>query len=336
MNTISQTKTFFEVSSKCIPKQLQKLYAFGFQALSIQPIRSLNSNARCTVRNQHTAESKIYRLVSNKRFVEHIPKILKALQLLKKDDVVIIDFSNFKNGKQILMFAVQTRKGRAIPIYFEEITYPIQKGSQNLFIWNAMKNFLKLVDMKVRFVFDRGFAIPFLVKKLVKHKIIFYIRIKKRKSTYPTCGKRAAENLHFKDTDVWIYENNLRVVRTDRRKEVKEPWYIVTNDFVSSRKEIISVYYFRFEVEELFKDAKHFFRMEFLRIRKPETLIVVLWFVILGIWLSWFLHQTLGKGKRCAKRKKNTYSVSISQFWLERLMLDMRQSIIPKPAPRAP
>jgi hypothetical protein len=53
-------------------------------------------------------------------FKEHLRELALAIELK-----VAVDFSDFGNGFQVLMFAKQTRKGRALPLYFEILRYPI-------------------------------------------------------------------------------------------------------------------------------------------------------------------------------------------------------------------
>lgn len=150
--------------------------------LALCKIASLRANARISRLTWNTAKSKIYRLTSNPKFLWIFPKLIKLLNIVRPKDTIAVDFSDFGSGIQVLMFAKQTKKGRTIPVYFETLKYPITKGSQNLFIIQAIDNFKKLIGFKVKFVFDRGFASPYIVEYLAKNKDIFYIRIKKGKS----------------------------------------------------------------------------------------------------------------------------------------------------------
>ena len=70
-----------------------------------------------------------------------------------------------------------------------------------------------------------------------------------------------------------------------KNRRAREPWFILTNDFHSSRSKIIKVYYHRFEIEETFKDIKHIWEYKRTRLRKPNSLKVLLWLVCIGIAL---------------------------------------------------
>ena len=80
------------------------------------------------------------------------------------------------------------------------------------------------------------------------------------------------------------YGRNLCLIVSPNKENVKEPWYIITNDFNKSAEEICDIYYHRFEIEEFFKDAKHLYGLEKIKFKTVRSLKMVLWFVILGFW----------------------------------------------------
>lgn len=173
----------------------KKRLRFGFEVMTIKPLQSLNANAREVMMKRKTAETKIHRVVHTRYFEKLFPSLITSLRLIKKGDFINIDFSEFQ-GRQVLMFAKQTRQGRAIPLYFEFIRYPIEEGSQNLFIKQAIANFLQIIKVPVHLVFDRGFAIPHLVKFLMERNIPFTIRIKKGKHVEYHELKKSVSHLH--------------------------------------------------------------------------------------------------------------------------------------------
>ncbi|GEM_PF-6098941 len=129
-----------------VPKKQLHLFRFGIASLTLSPFQSLNSNARMTVSNMHTAYTKMYRLTKQKRLLQVFAHILKSLQFVHPESIVVIDFSTFC-GFQVLTFAVQTHMGRTIPLYFEIITYPItEPTSQNIFIQQTIKHFGEILD----------------------------------------------------------------------------------------------------------------------------------------------------------------------------------------------
>jgi len=334
-NIVQHSNKFLQVVKPVFPKKIHKLLEFGFKSLSIQRIISLNSNARSIIVNHHTAESKAYRLTKNLRFVKLFPKLLIKLKLIKDGDIIAIDFSDF-HGMQVLMFAKQTRKGRTIPLFFDVIVYPIQKGSQNIFIKNTISEFFKIVyPLNVKLVFDRGFAIPTLIKYLAKNKVIFYIRIKSiKRMAFKNKFKKAREfkkGIYF----VEAYDSKLSLTVTAKpnnqnTNKLEEPWYIISSDLESEKENIQEIYYYRFEIEEFFKDAKRKFGLEDTIFRKINNFKTALWFVILGFWLHQYLEEHIESAKNVIKKCKDSFNQSITHYWLEQIKFSLLAPMLSK------
>ena len=317
MNILKQKWNFLNNTKTHVPLQISKLYQFGLQVLTARSIVSLRSNARLLPLNWNTAKSKVYRLVSNTRIPLVFLNILQSLSLVHEKDIVAVDFSDFGNGFQVLMFAKQTKRGRAIPLYFEILRYPIQKGSQNLFIIKTIKNFKNIIGFKPKLVFDRGFACPYIVKYLAQNKYIFIIRIKKAKSYSDLHSKEIllAKNSLKKDLMIYMYWSRLRLIISDKVSH-DDPWYLITNDFTSSRKKIIEIYYHRFEIEEFFRDAKRLLNLEHVRFEKELSLKTSLWFAILGIWFFSTLDQKMDEND---ERSRKVMRLSSVRYFFEKL-----------------
>lgn len=319
-----------------ISKRHQKLFSFGFEALTIRPFVSLNGNSRVTVENRSTAESKIYRLSSQGKMLSYFPGLVTKLNLVTENDTVNVDFSDF-GGFQVLTFAKQTQMGRALPLYFSTITYPIEsEGSQTIFIKQTIKEFVKYLGFKPHMVFDRGFESPYLVPFLVKEQIPFTIRFKKDKHILYNLKEIPMRNLPWfeKDAMVTIYQEyeldqKLRVVVSEKQSErvdsegKVESWYLITNDYKALKEQIVAQYYFRFEIEETFKDLKHVNDLaSFYRIRKEQTFKILLWFCMLAIWLSFLISGTRSylveriQGKKCKM-------LSVTRYLQESIQLEL-------------
>jgi hypothetical protein len=297
MTILKQSYDFLQ--DKILPnisKRHKSLFSFGFEALTIRPFVSLNGNARTSVKGRSTAESKAYRLVSKAKILSYFPGLVTSLGLVTEVDVVNVDFSTF-GGFQVLTFAKQTHLGRALPLYFATITYPIESaGSQTI------REFISLLGFAPHLVFDRGFESPYLVPFLVKEKIPFTIRFKKDKHILYNLKEIPMCNLPWfeKDCKVEVYENtNLRVVVSEKLSErvdsegKEEAWYLITNDYTASKEQIVAQYYFRFEIEETFKDLKHVNSLaSFYRIKKEQTFKILLWFCMLAVWISFLISGT--------------------------------------------
>lgn len=276
-----------------------------------------------TVDNRNTAESKAKRLVKNEKFLRYFPAFIKQLSLVKPGDRINVDFSTFC-GFQVLTFAKQTNLGRAIPVYIAAIIYPIENpGSQTQFIIAEVKKCIQLLGCSVHFIFDRGFELPYLANALIEHRIHFTIRMRKDKHIFYHMKEIPLRNLPWFTDDalVSIYGKTLRVVRSEKKKGMEEPWYLLTNDTESTKDKIIADYYFRFEIEETFKDLKHIFELnKFYTIKKKQTFLILLWFFILSIWLSFLLEKT--KYYIIERITQNKHKkLSITRFFFEQIQL---------------
>lgn len=329
MNIVNQSYAFLQ--NRLLPMIAPKhkgLFAFGFEALTLRPYISLNGNARMTVFNRNTAETKIYRLVSNSKLLPYFSALVSNLHLIKPGDCINVDFSTFC-GFEVLTFAKQTNLGRAIPLCVAAITYPINDpGSQTLFVINEIKKFVISIGFTPTFIFDRGFESPFIIAFLLKESIPFIVRVKQGKFVVHKGLELPLKNLPWfeKDTSINCYNQKLRIVVSEKKQDMEEPWYLLTNILVSSKEELIASYYFRFEIEETFKDLKHILDMKtFYRIKKKQTFSILLWFYILSIWLSFLLKRTkryLAQRAYLNKHKK----LSIVRFFAESIQLELFKS----------
>jgi len=335
MNIVKASNDFLQSLIPTFQPKIHTLLEFGFKSISLQRIVSLNSNARSSVSNPHTAESKIFRLTKTIRFLKYFPNLISQLGLLSNGDSVAIDFSDF-GGFQVLMFAKRTNTGRALPVYFEILTYPIEKDSQNIFVITAIKNFCTYITpLDVSFVFDRGFACPAIIEYLFKNKLVFYIRIKSCKTpAYKTYTQKARDfnsGVHL----VKAYENKqltLTVTPAPPGKpgKLQEPWYIISNDVWNTAKTITEIYYHRFEIEEFFKEAKRLFGLEYIRFKKYTSLSIILWFVMLNFWLQRYLLKTAQQETKqdLIKKCKTSWNQSFTHYWLEQLKFFLMEPVL--------
>ncbi len=195
------------------------MFHFGINAFTLTVYSSLASNSRQIIKNANTAASKVYRLTRNKNIISSFHQLVATSGLVNRNSLVNVDFSTFC-GFQTLAFGVQTKLGRAIPILFDCLTYPIKKiGSQNLFILEQFKLLSKLLTFWPRFVFDRGFVIPTLIRFMLEREITFYIRIKagqsfewKDKRSKKRRYKAKRIGVYTKDAVIFGYDTKLRLI----------------------------------------------------------------------------------------------------------------------------
>lgn len=264
--------------------------------------------------------------------VNHFHRLVALGALVTRKSFVNVDFSTFC-GFQTLAFGVQTRKGRALPVWLNCITYPIKNvGSQNIFVLEEIKKFAKTLGFYPSFVFDRGFWIPCVMKFLLKNKIHFYLRIKQNQLLYweKEGEKMKARQIgdQTKDAAITLFGYKMRLIisppppqQTNPKKpQNTQRWYIITNDFQGEREAILEIYATRFEIEELFKDYKHIQRLKTLKIKKKETFVILLWFASLAFWIAWWLNGDTDDSAH-PKKKRSFFR----RFW-ETLQRELRTS----------
>ncbi|HVQ44028.1 MAG TPA: transposase [Candidatus Saccharimonadia bacterium] len=296
---------------------------FGIQALTLKPFASLASNARQTVSNPDTASTKMDRLARNSGLAEALSTATMSLGFIRPSSIVACDHSDF-NGLMAFVGAVQTHRGRAIPCLVET-TYsprlpargddiPIRKRKlrqayrqQGYNLYDqaemALEDFADKLGFWPRLVFDRGFGGKHFVHTLMRHKAIFYIRLKARRFVDFGVEHVRVSELTSLDEQVQLDGMKLRIVRSDD-PETGEPWYILTSDMGSRRQKIVRIYYRRFEIEETFKDLKHILDLDQSKLNRPLSLKVVLWFTSLSVILSFLVGWWTRKPDKTRHTKK--------------------------------
>ena len=145
MNLLTRKRDFLRSLLPHVRAKLTKLFSFGCATLVAQNVTSTRANARRSTHVWATAKSKMWRLSGNVQLTAVFAALTVRGTHVDAADTVAVDFSDFGDGRQVLLFAKQTRHGRPIPLYFEIVEYPIKKSSQNLFVIAAIKRFYAAV-----------------------------------------------------------------------------------------------------------------------------------------------------------------------------------------------
>lgn len=320
MNIIKERTKFFQQLDRLVPKQLQKLWQFGCESLVSHTITSMRSNARLLGLNWYTAKSKAYRLTKNLKFRLFFPMLMVKQGMVIPQDIIAVDFSDFGDGKWVLMFAKQTKKGRTIPIYFEILEKSNARGFQNTFIINALMNFEQLLSFKPCLIFDRGFTAPSIVAYLCKNRWKFVLRVRKMKTVTDLSANLTlkVKGSQKKDFLAYVYDHDLRIVISEQKPGMDEPWFLVTNDFNATRNTIINRYYHRFEIEEFFRDAKRLLGLEWVTCKQINTLYVILWFTVLSCWFLWHI-ENIHTEQDHEQKLRQSMGLSIIRYWFEQM-----------------
>jgi hypothetical protein len=342
INQIIQTKLLVVMSKKWRPQ-----FSFGIRAYGLRAFQSATSNARQVIGNTNTAARKSERLLANINLASRLGAAFDALSIIKPKSYVNCDHSDM-NGLSAFVGAVQTHKGRALPCLVE-VTYSDRlpattnafRRKQHLrqaraserrqvsFTDHYIKALQTLHDRLgfwPKLVFDRGFSNQSLVTYLQAAGAIFYVRLKAGRyvsvidpdTNTPT--RVMVKQLVSQDAVIGLYGLRLRIIRSPRSRRAKEPWYILTNDTVSSRDKIVHIYYHRFEIEETFRDIKHIFELKRTRLNKPNSMKVILWLVSLGVALLYIV-------TRPTKQSLDGYHSKKQLSWLRHAYERLQQDV---------
>lgn len=291
---------------RVIPQRLARPFAFGMQAYALRPFQSATGNARSVIASPNAAARRAERLLANRYLASYLGKVFDTLGLVTPQSFVNVDHSDM-HGIIALVGAVQTRLGRAIPCMVEATFAPnipsygsvgstlrtIRLRTEMLearrvqsltgHTIDSLQDFHDRLGFWPKLVFDRGFGNESIIRHLSAEGATFYIRLKAARYVELDGQRLQVQQLRAVDATVQLYGYALRIIRSAKDTRCKEPWYILTNDLTTSRKKVLEVYYHRFEIEEVFRDIKHVWELKRTRFNRPNSVKVVLWFVVLGI-----------------------------------------------------
>jgi Transposase DDE domain len=308
-----------------VPSRWRSQLWFGLQAYGLRAFQSAAGNARMVGANTHTATRKAERLFQNSRLTDELGAVFDSLGLVKPGSFVNVDHSDM-NGLTALVGALQTKKGRAIPCLVET-TYSdrlsarddapprrklLRKARTEARLWqsftghtiDSLQTMADRLGFWPKLVFDRGFGNESIISHLAAEGCTFYVRLKAGRFVEFDGQRTEVKALTERDATVQLFGLTLRVVRSPKNRRASEPWYILTNDFTSSRNKVVKIYYHRFEIEETFRDMKHIWELKRTRLNKPNSLKLILWFVSLGIAL---LYLTTKPTKQTNPKKQTSW-----------------------------
>ena len=180
-----------------IPKKWIHQVAFGTNALSLNPLISCNANARMAVSNRGTAETKMARLLGNKHLPIALARTVASIGLVREHSFVNVDHSDF-SGLVALVFAVQTRIGRALPIFLEtsysgklsarddaskrtkklRAAFEALTNNETKRTIASLRALKKILGFWPKLIFDRNFGSRDIIRLLTQEEATFYIRLK--------------------------------------------------------------------------------------------------------------------------------------------------------------
>lgn len=183
---------------------------------------------------------------------------------------VALDWTTLPGNIQLLMASVPFA-GRAIPLAWITTTYQAFTDSQNLIEERLISSLIQIIPdgKKIILLADRGFGRTDLINFLIKHNLLFVLRVRADVFIQTSSGKKILlRKLKVKTGQVkWfrgisyradggVAKVNLTVTLAEPKAGCDpDPWLLVTN--LRKADTVIQNYKLRFDIEEWFKDLKH-------------------------------------------------------------------------------
>ena len=148
--------------TKQLPKRSRRRFVSGIKVLSLTAFKSLNAAGRRLTTRQSTGQSRIHRLIKDTFLGYRISDLLIKLVFEKRKGRLWLNLDHAQIGNfTVAIIAVQTVKGRALPLWLQ-----INSGRQNAAskpLLMPLKQFLEKLrfnypKVEVCLVGDRWFA----------------------------------------------------------------------------------------------------------------------------------------------------------------------------------
>jgi hypothetical protein len=342
-----------------LPKKLQGLAAFGLRALVRIPFVSCNANARMAgAGTGHAAEMRMTRLLRHQRLASLLMRTVQRALPLDDKSVLNVDFSNF-GGVAALVAARQTKRGRALPWALEALTsntqgthagkpgyarhkaaYQEWKRQSGGDQYDTVLRLVVFIDRQAALppalVFDRGFGNKRLLAALFARKGNSYVRIRddfrvEVDSPGGYLGIWYVRDLPKGNFQVrWkglAFRLVVATTNDSKQNSTMTPWAIATNDQTTTAQQIAKLYYYRFEIEETFRDWKSGLGFRRARLQRWQNLQVLLSFASIATLLAW--QATVNSPLQAIHPKKQ---LSFFRRWHETMQHMQRQVRLRGPA----
>jgi hypothetical protein len=284
----------------------------------------INDIARClpvSVMKQKDKQKRLLRFLSRDYptgSVMHqwcIFVLQKVYLKLRGKVVLLIDETDLFGPYKAIVVAIPFRK-RAIPIFWkiytnEEIQHLLYL-SHNTLVWSFLDELKKVLvsalgkKRETIWIFDRGFADVKLMKRLMKQRISFIIRVKRNVGIKVSGYVGNLGNFQGQGYFPNVLYHQQQQIRINLYcawdKSHDEPMLLVSNN----RGSLALLYRQRMKIEEAFRDLKSLFGFRSLVLKNDSIQrIELLWLLsVMAMGLSFLLYEK--SGYRWAKRFNDT------------------------------
>ena len=271
-----------------LPKNKRRRYRTGLAVFG-GGFRSLNAAGRALAARSGTGSSRVYRLLGDLPLSDLIQAALLKISLAGKTGQLWLNLDHSQiGGFTVAVLALQTRRGRALPLWCQ--VNPGRNNAAGRPLYEQLAKTLQTIrgdypDLEVVIVGDRWFASAAMIDLCRRAEASFLFRTKADKRVQTPLGELPIGEIGRFDTQIRYRGMELRLLISGLPAGSKQPWFLLTNICGMSRTGLLNRYAQRWEIEATFKDMKWTQNLRACRVRKPGHLRCWLLFAC----LSWVL-----------------------------------------------
>jgi hypothetical protein len=240
---------------------------------------------------------------------------------------VMMDETGIKDRAMLLGAAISYR-GRALPLALYAYHPELLKRS----LWAIREGLLSVIlqalskadRSRLLLIADRGYAASRFFRRLLKAKVSFVIRVPRRVLLHMSHGhyrlEELAADLNAGDciflTDIWYgpAKAKLNLVLWWELDQ-KEPWLLATT--LDDARLACRHYRLRMRIEELFKDLKGSFRLEYCQCQTLNRITRLGLFALLAFWALALLVRYPSSWVRFTTARGTLSFLSLALEWLD-------------------
>lgn len=342
---MGRTDAMSWVLSACLPflrlSQVKTLSVLVSAMLGVQRV-SLANLGRAMAGDAKHAIKRADRFLGNGRFEVSdgmrglVGQLLKRKRFKRKPLVVSFDWVQVRTFHTLMAAAVF--KGRAVPLVWASFTDKVQGKSQNPLEYGLLTLLRSMVPDKVRIIVlaDRGFGRTELGRHCQQLGLSYVVRIQSKVwikadryegklAGYPL---KAGQRKLLRDVEYRQSRPVVQHVAMHWKKGCDDPWSLMTN-LQGDARQICDLYARRFDIEEMFRDAKNKrngWALRDIQIKSAKRferlLLILAWAYVLLVGLGLWAKARYPAQRWCSNNRKDECSAyTVGRTMLDRLAI---------------
>jgi hypothetical protein len=343
--TMGRTQAMSWVLSACLGylrlSQVKTLSVLVSAMLGVQRV-SLANLGRAMSGDAKHAIKRADRFLGNGRFEVSdgmrglVGQLLKRKRFNRKPLVVSFDWVQVRSFHTLMAAAVF--KGRAAPLVWASFTDKVQGKSQNQLEYGLLTLLRSMVPDKVRVILlaDRGFGRTELGRYCQQLGLDYVVRIQPKVwvkargyegklGGYPlkVGQSKLLANVEYRQSRPVVQHVAMRW-----KRGCDEPWYLMTN-LKRDARQVCDLYARRFDIEELFRDAKskrNGWALRDIQVKSAKRferlLLILAWAYVILVGLGLWAKAKYPARRWCSNNRKDECSAyTVGRTMLDRLKI---------------